>query len=82
MVRAGCVLDATEVTLHAHAHRVVGVGQLQARGVVVVEGEHLAGHPREVLQTAVSSCSTESILDIRQNRQAQQFCNTLYPNIS
>ena len=64
MVRAGCVLDATEVTLHAHAHRVVGVGQLQARGVVVVEGKHLAGHPREVLQTAVSSCSTECKLDI------------------
>ena len=48
------VLDTAEVPLHPHAHRVVRVGQLQALRVVVVEGEHLTRHPREVLQATVT----------------------------
>ena len=48
-VRAGSVLDTAEVPLHAHADAVVGVGQLEPCGVIVVEGEHLAWHPSEVL---------------------------------
>ena len=54
-VWAGRVLNPAEVSLHPHAHRVVGVGQLQALGVVVVEGEHLARDPGEVLQTSITS---------------------------
>ena len=54
-VRTGGVLDTTEVPLHPHTHRVVRVGQLQPLRVVVVEGEHLTRHPREVLQTPVTS---------------------------
>ena len=50
-VSTGSVLDTTEVPLHPDTHRVVGVGQLQPRGLHVVEGEHLAGHTSEVLQT-------------------------------
>ena len=57
-VRAGCVLNAAEVPLHPHAHRVVGVGQLQALGVVVVEGEHLTRDPSEVLKTPIASWSS------------------------
>ena len=53
-VCTGRVLDTTEVPLHPHTHRVVRVGQLQALRVVVVEGEHLARHPGEVLQAPVT----------------------------
>ena len=53
-VRAGRVLDTTEVPLHPHAHRVVGVGQLQPARVVVIEGEHLTRDPSEVLQASVT----------------------------
>ena len=53
-VRTGGVLDTTEVPLHPHTHRVVRVGQLQALRVVVIEGEHLARHPSEILQASVT----------------------------
>ena len=53
-VRTGRVLNTTEVPLHPHTHRVVRVGQLEALRVVVVEGEHLARHPGEVLQAPVT----------------------------
>ena len=48
-VRTGGVLDTTEVALHPDTHGVVRVGQLEALRVVVVEGEHLAGHSSKVL---------------------------------
>ncbi len=54
-VWACCVLDSAEVSLWSDALGVVGVGQLQAGGVHVVEGHQGAGHTLVILQAAVRS---------------------------
>ena len=65
-VWTGCVLDATEVSLHPDAHGVVCVGQLKTLSVVIVEGEHLTGDTSEVLQASVA-CYNDSIIDYRRD---------------
>ena len=65
VVCAGGVLNPAEVALRPHADAVVRVRQLQSRCVVVVEGEHPARYPREVLQAPVRSCGTGSDFSLR-----------------
>ena len=76
VVCAGGVLDPAEVPLGPHADAVVRVRQLQSRGVVVVEGEHPARHPSEVLQAPVRSYGSDfSLPDILARTNGSFICD-------
>ena len=54
-IRAGCILNATEVPLHADTYAVVLLRQLKSCAWVIVEGLYLSRHTGEVLKTALFS---------------------------
>jgi len=54
-VRAGRILDPTEVPLHADTYAVILLGQLKSCPWVIVKGLYLSGHTGEILKAALFS---------------------------
>jgi len=54
-IRAGCILDPTEVPLHADTYAVILLGQLKSCPWVIVIGLYLSGHTGEILKAALFS---------------------------
>ena len=54
-VRATCILNPTEVPLHADAYAVILFGQLKSCPWIIVIGLYLSWHTGEVLKTALFS---------------------------
>lgn len=52
------VLDAAKVSLHSDANGVVGVGEHEATGAVIVEAQDLTIDTEKVLETSIGSCGT------------------------
>jgi hypothetical protein len=75
-VRAGCVLDPTEVPLHPDTYGVILLGQLQPCCRVIVIGLYLSGHTGEVLKAAVVSWKDSYVTYFVQEGEKQYATNT------
>jgi len=73
-IRTGCVLDTTEVPLHADTYAVILLGQLKSCPWVIVIGLYLSGHTGEILKAALFSWKDSHITCFVQEGEKQ--CGT------